>query len=192
MYRQNLNNLNDIKAVLMQTPKTPLCEIPLEYIDSIVLSWDDVNTMSLTIPSIININGDKKENIIYNKIKGKSQQIIISNPDIRFYIDAISIKEERLEGTNIIFKTKSITCKSFENTINEKIVLNDDTLYELYNDDGTGILNEFEKYNRGWKVKYISDNAKYETGIIRKACCRQGTCCRGRCIIYHRGYRIPE
>ncbi len=168
MYRQNLNNLNDIKAVLMQTPKTPLCEIPLEYIDSIVLSWDDVNTMSLTIPSIININGDKKENIIYNKIKGKSQQIIISNPDIRFYIDAISIKEERLEGTNIIFKTKSITCKSFENTINEKIVLNDDTLYELYNDDGTGILNEFEKYNRGWKVKYISDNAKYETGIIRK------------------------
>ena len=168
MYRQNLNKLDNITATLMQTPKKPLCELPIEYIESIVLNWDDVHTMSLTIPSIININGVRKENIIYNKIKGKSQQIIISNPDIRFYIDTMSIKEEKLSGTDIIFKTKSITCKSFENTINEKIVLNEDTLYELYNDDGTGILNEFETYNKGWKVKYVSDNAKYETGIIRK------------------------
>ena len=115
MYRQNLNKLDNITATLMQTPKKPLCELPIEYIESIVLNWDDVHTMSLTIPSIININGVRKENIIYNKIKGKSQQIIISNPDIRFYIDTMSIKEEKLSGTDIIFKTKSITCKSFEN-----------------------------------------------------------------------------
>ena len=168
MYRQNLNELDNITATLMQTPKRPLCELPIEYIEYITLNWDDVHTMSLTIPSIININGVGEENILYNKIKGKSQQIIISNPDIRFYIDTISIREEKLPGTDIIFKTKSITCKSFENTIDEKIVLNEDTLYELYNDDGTGILNKFEAYNRGWKVKYVSDKAKYETGIIRK------------------------
>ena len=168
MYRQNLNKLDNITATLMQTPKKPLCELPVEYIDNIVLNWDDVHTMSLTIPSIININGVRKENIIYNKIKGKSQQIIISNPDIRFYIDTMSIKEEKVSGTDIIFKTKTITCKSFENTISEKLILNEDTLYELYNDDGTGILNEFETYNKGWKVRYVSDNAKYETGIIRK------------------------
>lgn len=168
MYRQNLNKLDNITATLMQTPKKPLCELPIKYIESIVLNWDDVHTMLLSIPSIIDINGVRKENIIYNKIKGKSQQIIISNPDIRFYIDTMSIKEEKLSGTDIIFKTKSITCKSFENAINEKLVLNEDTLYELYNDDGTGILNEFETYNKGWKVKYVSDNAKYETGQIRK------------------------
>ena len=168
MYRQNLNKLDNITATLMQTPKKPLCELPIEYIESIVLTWDDLHTMSLSIPSIININGVRKENIIYNKIKGKSQQIIISNPDIRFYIDTMSIKEEKLSGTDIIFKTKTITCKSFENTISEKLILNEDTLYDLYNDDGTGILNEFEAYNKGWKVRYVSDNAKYETGIIRK------------------------
>lgn len=168
MYRQSLNKLDNITATLMQTPKKPLCELPVEYIENITLNWDDVHTMSLSIPSIININGVRKENIIYNKIKGKSQQIIISNPDIRFYIDTMSIKEEKLLGTDIIFKTKTITCKSFENTIGEKLVLNEDTLYELYNDDGTGILNEFETYNKGWKVKYVSDNAKYETGTIRK------------------------
>ena len=51
----------------------------------------------------------------------------------------MSIKEEKVLGTDIIFKTKTITCKSFENKIDEKLVLNEDTLYELYNEDGTGI-----------------------------------------------------
>lgn len=168
MYRQNLNELNDIKVTLMKTSKQELCEIPNEYVNSIVVNWDDVCTMELNIPSIIYVNGIKRENLLYNKIKGKTQQIIVSNPSIRFIITNMSIAEERLPGTDTVYKTKNITCKSFESTLTEKLILSEDTLYELANEDKTGLLDLFEQYNKNWSVKHISDNALYETGVIRK------------------------
>lgn len=166
MYRQKFNNLDNVKAILMQSSKKPLAEIPKEYIENIIVNWDDMHEMNLKIPSIEYKDGIRKENRLYNQIKGKTQQIILENPNIRFIIDAISISEEKIGDT--VYKTKTIQCKSFEKTIDEKLVLNEDTIYELYNDDGTGLLNEFELYNKNWKVKYVSDKAKYETGIIRK------------------------
>ena len=168
MYRQNLNILDDIKLTLMQTSKKELCEIPIEYVDDIPINWDDMSELNLTIPSIINKDGIQKENLLYNKIKGKTQQIILSNPPIRFIINDIQIKEEKIPGSDIIYKTKSINCKSFESTLTEKLVLNEDTLFELWNEDNNGILNLFEEYNKNWKVEYISDKALYETGIARK------------------------
>ena len=168
MYRQCINKLDNINVTLMQSPKKPLCKIPIDYIESISLNWDDVHEMTLSIPSIIYKDGIKKENILYDRIKGKTQQIVLSNPDIRFVIDDLSINESRLDGTDTIYKVKTIKCKSFESTLTETLVLNEDKIYELYNEEKTGILNEFEAYNKNWKVKYISDMAKYEMGIIRK------------------------
>lgn len=152
----------------MQTSKKELCEIPNEYIDSITINWDDLCTMELSVPSIIYINGIKKGNLLYDKIKGKTQQIIVSNPNIRFTITEMSIVEERLSGTDILCKTKTIKCESFESTLTEKLILNEDTLYELANDDKTGLLDLFSQYNKNWSVKHISDKALYETGVIRK------------------------
>ncbi|WP_133014893.1 hypothetical protein [Clostridium cuniculi] len=168
MYRQSLNKLDDVKVTLMQTSKKELCEIPNEYIDSITINWDDVCTMELSVPSIIYTNGVKKDNLLYDKIKGKTQQIIVSNPNIRFIITDMNIVEERLQGTDVLYKTKTIKCESFESTLTEKLILNEDTLYELANEDKAGLLDLFEQYNKNWSVKHISDNALYETGVIRK------------------------
>lgn len=85
-----------MKLDLMNNFRDKLQEIDLKtYVDDINVNWDDISTMTLSIPSRLNIDGIMVDNNdIYRKFKGKKQQLKLINPDIRFVIDEISTKRE--------------------------------------------------------------------------------------------------
>lgn len=158
-----------MKLDLMNNFRDKLQEIDLKtYVDDIVINWDDVSTMTLTIPSRINIDGIMVDNNdIYRKFKGKKQQLKLTNPDMRFVIDEISTKREKINGR--YYNEKTIKCKSYESTLDTDLILGEDIVRQLYNDGedsldvSEGILNMFES-RTGWKVKYVSENARKTFG----------------------------
>ena len=178
MYIQNLKKLNDFKATLMKTSKIPLCEIDKNFIDEIVVKWDDVSEMSITVANRIMIDGEVIDNsLVYNAFKGKRQQLIISNPHMRFVITECNRNESSIKDNNgkrVKIFVKEIKLVSYESTIGQ-LILTEDIQRQLWN-DGTdksldisdGMLNLFEQDNPNWKVKYVSENAMKEFGKIEK------------------------
>lgn len=178
MYIQNLKKLNDFKATLMKTSKIPLCEIDKNFIDEIVVKWDDVSEMSITVANRIMIDGEIVDNsLVYNAFKGKRQQLIISNPHMRFVITECNRNESSVKdssGKRVKVFVKEIKLVSYESTIGQ-LILTEDIQRQLWN-DGTdesldisdGILNLFEQDNPNWKVKYVSEDAMKEFGKIEK------------------------
>lgn len=176
MYTQNLKELKNFKATLMKTSKIPLCEIDKNFIDSITVKWDDVSEMEITVANRILIDGEIVDNsYIYNSFKGKRQQLVISNPAIRFVIAEVNRRESSIRDNNgkgIKTQIKEIKLRSYEETLGE-LILTEDIQRQLWN-DGTdemldisnGILNMFEQDNQGWKVKHVSEDAMKEFGKI--------------------------
>lgn len=158
-----------MKLDLMNNFRDKLQEIDLKtYVDDINVNWDDVSTMTLSIPSRLNIDGVMVDNNdIYRKFKGKKQQLKLINPNIRFVIDEISTKREKINGR--YYNEKTIKCKSYESTLDIDLILGEDIVRQLYNDGedsldvSEGILNMFES-RTGWKVKHVSENARKTFG----------------------------
>lgn len=153
------------KLTLMSNFRDKLQQIDLTtYCDEFIHNWDEVSTLQLTIPSMINIDGRMIDNgDIYRAFKGKKQQLIMENPNIRFEVDEVSIKKQKFNGK--FYNEKTIKCKSFDNTLSCDFVLGEDIVRQLYNyganslDVSDGILNIFED-RTGWKVKSVSENAR--------------------------------
>ena len=158
-----------MKLDLMNNFRDKLQEIDLKtYVDDINVNWDDISTMTLSIPSRLNIDGIMVDNNdIYRKFKGKKQQLKLINPDIRFVIDEISTKREKINGR--YYNEKTIKCKSYESTLDIDLILGEDIVRQLYNDGedsldvSEGVLNMFES-RTGWKVKHVSENARKTFG----------------------------
>lgn len=158
-----------MKLDLMNNFRDKLQEIDLKtYVDDINVNWDDISTMTLSIPSRLNIDGVMVDNNdIYRKFKGKKQQLKLINPDIRFVIDEISTKREKINGR--YYNEKTIKCKSYESTLDIDLILGEDIVRQLYNDGedsldvSEGVLNMFES-RTGWKVKHVSENARKTFG----------------------------
>lgn len=178
MYIQNLKKLDDFKVTLMKTSKIPLCEVDKNFVDDIKVKWDDYSEMNITVSNRIMIDGEIVDNsYLYNAFKGKRQQVLISNPSIRFVITECSRKESSIKDSNgkrIKTYVKEISLKSYESTIG-KLILTEDIQRQLWN-DGTdesmdisdGILNLFEKDNPDWKVKFVSQDSMKEFGKIER------------------------
>lgn len=164
-----------MKLNLMSNFRDKLQEIDIKtYVDEIVKNWDDVSTMVLTIPSRLNVDGRMIDNNdIYRKFKGKKQQLILNTSDVesnlnmRFVVDEISTKKEKINGR--YYNEKTIKCKSFDSTLDIDLVLGEDIVRQLYNDGSDsldvseGVLNMFES-RTGWKVRYVSENARKTFG----------------------------
>lgn len=178
MHTQNLKKLEDFKVTLMKTSKIPLCEVDKNFVDEIRVKWDDYSEMTITVANRIVIDGEVVDNsYLYNAFNGKRQQVIISNPAMRFVITDCSRTESSIKdskGNRVNVFVKEISLKSYESTIG-KLILSEDIQRQLWN-DGTdksmdisdGILNLFEQDNPYWKVKYVSQNAMKEFGKIEK------------------------
>ncbi|MDU3410105.1 hypothetical protein [Clostridium sp.] len=178
MYIQNLKKLDDFKVTLMKTSKIPLCEVDKNFVDDIKVKWDDYSEMNITVSNRIMINGEIVDNsYLYNAFKGKRQQVLISNPAIRFVITNCTRKESSVKdssGKRIKTYVKEISLKSYETTIG-KLILTEDIQRQLWN-DGTdesmdisdGILNLFEQDNPDWRVKFVSQNSMKEFGKIER------------------------
>lgn len=178
MYIQNLKKLDDFKVTLMKTSKIPLCEVDKNFVDDIKVKWDDYSEMNITVSNRIMIDGEIVDNsYLYNAFKGKRQQVLISNPSIRFVITECSRKESSIKDSNgkrIKTYVKEISLKSYESTIG-KLILTEDIQRQLWN-DGTdesmdisdSILNLFEQDNPDWKVKFVSQDSMKEFGKIER------------------------
>lgn len=178
MYIQNLKKLDDFKVTLMKTSKIPLCEVDKNFVDDIKVKWDDYSEMNITVSNRIMIDGEIVDNsYLYNAFKGKRQQVLISNPAIRFVITDCTRKESSVKDSNgkrIKTYVKEISLKSYESTIG-KLILTEDIQRQLWN-DGTdesmdisdGILNLFEQDNPDWRVKFVSQDSMKEFGKIER------------------------
>lgn len=178
MYIQNLKKLDDFKVTLMKTSKIPLCEVDKNFVDDIKVKWDDYSEMNITVSNRIMIDGEIVDNsYLYNAFKGKRQQVLISNPAIRFVITECTRKESSIKDSNgkrIKTYVKEISLKSYESTIG-KLILTEDIQRQLWNDGSEesmdisdGILNLFEQDNPDWKVKFVSQDSMKEFGKIER------------------------
>ena len=169
---------SNFKATLYKNSKTPIIDIPNDFIEEVYLKWNDTSEMSLKIPSLVMRNGKTIDNPLFNKIGFLRQEIVTQNPDIRFLISEIpEITEECYQGANgklIKYKVKQIKCKSYEGLCLGKLVLSETISRQLYN-DGTsldvseGLLDGFFlKDNPYWTIGYCSEKAKKEIGTSEK------------------------
>lgn len=166
------------KATLYKNAKTPIMDIPNDYIDEVYFKWNDISEMSLTIPSLIMEFGKAVENPLYNKIGFLRQEIITENPSIRFIINEIpDISEKCYQGDYgklIKYQTKQIKCKSYEGVCLGRLILNETISRQLYNDGSSldtseGLLDGFFlKDNPCWTIGYCSEKAKKEIGSSYK------------------------
>lgn len=108
MNRIFLNKLNrDFEFELCRVNKSPICSIPVEYVDSIVSSLNDIDKIELTIPRMIK---DGNMNTVINPLweQAKDERLICLNGK-----DYFVIKVNSFESTE---NTKSITAHSREYT----------------------------------------------------------------------------
>lgn len=168
----------NFKATLYKNSKTPIMDIPNDFIEEVYLKWNDTDEMTLNIPSLIMKNGNVKENPLYNKIGFLRQEIVTQNPSVRFLISEIpEINEQCFKGKNgklIKYQTKKINCKSYESLCLNKLILSETISRQLYNDGTTldtseGLLDGyFLKDNPYWKIGCCSEKAKKEIGTSNK------------------------
>ena len=168
----------NFKATLYKNNKTPIMDIPNDFIEEVYLKWNDTNEMILNIPSLIMKNGRVKENSLYNKIGFLRQEIVTQNPSVRFLISEIpEINEQCFKGEDgklVKYQTKKINCKSYESLCLGKLILSETISRQLYNDGSTldtseGLLDGFFlKNNPYWKIGYCSEKAKKEMGTSNK------------------------
>jgi len=164
----------DMKMKLMKTRNIPLADIDNEYIEKLTWRWDDVSELILKIPSRIMVNGKIKDNFIFNQFKCKRQQLIMSNPDIRFVMTESSKKEKfyKLGKEKHNYIEKTLVFKSYEYTLKEaNLVLTEDIVRQLYKKDSLdiseGILDIFEK-EQPWTIgRYSTDLNTYEDTILK-------------------------
>ena len=149
-------NSNNISLVLMKNRREELYDVDVEYIKEIVFNLQEKCEMSLEIPSHINHNGEKFELPLYDMIKGKRQQMknygILSdkrtlqslskaynstNPSIEDIIEF----QDKLTGIDFIIGDAIMTRQLYRDK-NENVEVAD------------GILNLFEQYCTGWKIRF--------------------------------------
>ncbi len=169
---------SNFKATLYKNSKTPIMDIPNDFIEEVYLKWNDTNEMTLNIPNLIMKDGNTKENPLYEKIGFLRQEIVTQNPSVRFLISEIpEINEQYYKGENgklIKYQTKKINCKSYESLCLGKLVLSETISRQLYNDGTTldtseGLLDGyFLKDNPYWKIGIVSEKAKKEIGASYK------------------------
>ena len=71
----------DMRLTLMKTRYIKMQDIDINYMKTLSLKWDDVSEMTLVIPNKIIQNGLVKENLLYDRKRGKINcELLMKNP----------------------------------------------------------------------------------------------------------------
>lgn len=157
MNRIFLDKLNrNFEFELCRANKSPICSIPVEYVDSIVRSLNDIDKIELTIPKMIK---DGNMNTVINPLweQAKDERLICLNGKDYFVIKVNSF------GTND--NTKSITAHSREYKLGKIDINVEDIVFRLMTGDEESeiySLNDYMKEETGWKFGHIDETVLYD------------------------------
>lgn len=180
MFRQqNVYNENkEYKYILMKNIKTQSAIIPKDYIEERYDKFREATKLTIQIPYyIINKTGKKEANKIATKFLGKGQRINVLYKEefIETFIVTDMKKTDSYYGSNSGLRGQrimEIEAYSYDKTLEEVDCVLDNCTVQLYKEENAktdvtdGILNYFEKDNPLWKVKYVSEDAKKQFGIV--------------------------
>ena len=180
MFRQqNVYNENDeYKYILMKNVKAQSAIIPKDYIEERYDKFREATKLTIQIPYYItNKTGKKEVNKIATKFLGKGQRINVLYKEefIETFIITDMKKTDSYYGSNSGLRGQRIIevdAYSYEKTLEEVDCVLDNCTVQLYKEENAetdvtdGILNYFEKDNPLWKVKYVSENARKQFGIV--------------------------
>lgn len=155
----------DIELTLMKNRKEELYSIPKDYINEIVINWQDTNSLSLSIPSHVVHQGEALELPLFNLIRG-GQQLILSVNGKKYKFIVYNISEDSSKQ----YATKQVECHEYQKKLEKQdFIIGDAVLTrQLYKSSdekvevADGVLNLFEQQCLGWKVGHIDQKAKQE------------------------------
>ena len=155
---------NQCTLTLMKNRKEALCEVDVQYIDSVQFKIKEYAKMSITIPSHISRNGEKLPLPLYDLVRGKMQLILeINSVKYKFIIEEISEKDTK------DISTKTLTCYEWQYTLQKlNFIIGDAVITrQLYRGDNQlevsdGVLDMFEQYCTGWSVAHVDQKAQQE------------------------------
>ena len=180
MFRQQnkYNENKEYKYILMKNIKTQSAIIPKEYIEERYDKFREATKLTIQIPYYItNKTGKKEVNKIATKFLGKGQRINVLYKEefIETFIITDMKKTDSYYGSNSGLRGQrvmEIEAYSYDKTLEEVDCVLDNCTVQLYKEENAetdvtdGILNYFEKDNPLWKVKYVSEDAKKQFGIV--------------------------
>ena len=157
MNRIFINKLNrDFDLELCKVNKTPICTIPVEFLDNISRSLNDIDTMELTIPKFIEDgNLNKVENPLW--VEMKDERLICLNGAEYFIIKVNNFTSSE--------NTKTITAHSREYKLSKIDINVEDIAFRLITPDEEleiYSLNDHMKDETGWKFAHIDDTVLYD------------------------------
>lgn len=180
MFRQQnvYNENNEYKYILMKNIKAQSAIIPKDYIEERYDKFREATKLTIQIPYYItNKTGKKEVNKIATKFLGKGQRINVLYKEefIETFMVTDMKKTDNYYGSNSGLRGQrviEIEAYSYEKTLEEVDCVLDNCTVQLYKEENAetdvtdGILNYFEKDNPLWKVKYVSEDAKKQFGIV--------------------------
>ena len=171
MYRPTIQQNNNVYSfILMKNRFEELAEIPVGYVQSIKFSMgkfmSEPTVVNISIPSVIQRDGQAIEQPLYNMIKTK-MQIVMNLNGKKYLLDIKDVEENetknysiknitayechnRLTDIDAIINTGSIATRQLYRPENERVEIAD------------GMLNIFEQQCTGWKVGTITEKARKE------------------------------
>ena len=162
-----LNAKNDTRCILLKNRREEICDIPNEYLQSVVYDINNPDELSFRVPSRISYRGKTLDYLVYDSIKGKMQIILDVNGDKERYIidDDFDVEED------VDMSWKSGIAYSYEKTLDNKtLLIADGATRQLYRPSGEtvdvadGILNWLEQQTQ-WRVSYCDVDARKDTGL---------------------------
>lgn len=169
MLRFDIRDNVEIKIQLYKNRHEIIDEIPLEYINNIKYTFNDIDTMDITIPQYVSSNGEKRFNRLYRKIK--TRQIIVvttknKNGDIKQQKFTLANKKMY---SSLNKGNKQFTAYSWEKTLERQRITVDALARQLTNKNdtvqtGEGILDLICK-KTGWKVGYVDPDARSKVSL---------------------------
>lgn len=180
MFRQqNVYDENkEYKYILMKNIKAQSAIIPKDYIEERYDKFREATKLTIQIPYYItNKTGKKEVNKIATKFLGKGQRINVLYKEefIETFIVTDMKKTDSYYGSNSGLRGQrviEVEAYSYDKTLEEVDCVLDNCTVQLYKEENAetdvtdGILNYFEKDNPLWKVKYVSEDAKKQFGIV--------------------------
>lgn len=160
---------NNIRFILMKNRRETICDIPKEYIKSIVYNINEPAELEFEIPSSITYRGKKVPYMVYEQIQGKMQIIVNINGSLERFIIDEDIDIEETEAISF----KSGRAYSYEKTLDSKtLIIPEGATRQLYKPiDETvhvsdGILNWLEEKTQ-WRVDttFLDEDTRKETSL---------------------------
>ena len=167
MILQEINCRKDIEydLILAYAGGQYICQIPNDFIDNIDLKFNDLSSITLTVPKIIDNKFMRQDNKFYDELTRNKILILQfkgSNIKYKFFIEQDPKENDKGNGDCI----KNFIAYTIEKRLDNRLAVTGECeakpIISKQGDKVKGILNYFEEQTR-WKIGYVDENAIYET-----------------------------